>query len=466
MNLKVKAATSSLSFRLCCSERRQHAAAPALEELCRMEFITDITVTIVEADYKDLRKLKKILQSYSPEKKALSYRVKGTYEELEKLSVQLSAARHHSSPVTHGPTSQPDGHASPRVKPVDVSGVFMAYIEQTCARELKKILGNSFAIETQPDTAHNKPSGTVRVTFRPRHVSSYSVRADFVRQRFITFYQRAASDLQVISVPLSSHDHKDLQQRFPHLLFKPSLNRREVTVTGPFVHIAKFKEFLSQNTPSSSKSPVNKGPADTPSSRTSGPSPTRSKDPEEEESCAICMEPIVTWEKETLRCKHSFCKSCLQQAFKYKPVCPTCGALYGVLTGTQPDGGEMKVTQIPSSLPGYDKYGTIKIHYYIPSGIQKEEHQNPGQPYEGASRTGYLPDSSEGRSIVKLLKRAFNQRLVFTVGRSTTSGMNNMVTWNDIHHKTSTHGGPTNYGYPDPDYLRRVRDELKAKGIE
>ncbi|XP_027133218.1 probable E3 ubiquitin-protein ligase DTX3 isoform X2 [Larimichthys crocea] len=95
-----------------------------------------------------------------------------------------------------------------------------------------------------------------------------------------------------------------------------------------------------------------------------------------------------------------------------------------------------------------------------------EEHPQPGQQYEGVSRTAYLPDSPEGKEIVKLLKRAFDQRLIFTVGQSTTSGRNNTVTWNDIHHKTSTHGGPTHYGYPDPDYLRRVRDELAVKGIQ
>ncbi|XP_036955137.1 probable E3 ubiquitin-protein ligase DTX3 isoform X2 [Acanthopagrus latus] len=96
----------------------------------------------------------------------------------------------------------------------------------------------------------------------------------------------------------------------------------------------------------------------------------------------------------------------------------------------------------------------------------EEEHPNPGQPYEGASRTAYLPDSPDGRSILILLRQAFDQRLIFTVGRSTTSGRNNIVTWNDIHHKTSTHGGPTHFGYPDPDYLSRVRDELTVKGIE
>ncbi|KAM6930209.1 putative E3 ubiquitin-protein ligase DTX3 [Xenentodon cancila] len=178
------------------------------------------------------------------------------------------------------------------------------------------------------------------------------------------------------------------------------------------------------------------------------------------------MEPVEAKEKKTLRCKHSFCRDCLKTAFDYKPVCPICGEVYGTLRGTQPERGTMNVTIKSSSLPGYEKCKTIVIHYSIPSGIQKAEHPNPGQPFEGVSRTAYLPDNSEGKLILSLLKRAFDQRLIFTIGRSTTSGRNNMVTWNDIHHKTSMHGGPLHYGYPDPDYLRRVRDELKVKGIE
>ncbi|KAK1174296.1 E3 ubiquitin-protein ligase DTX3L-like [Acipenser oxyrinchus oxyrinchus] len=117
------------------------------------------------------------------------------------------------------------------------------------------------------------------------------------------------------------------------------------------------------------------------------------------------------------------------------------------------------------SLPGYEKHGTLVIKYDIPSGVQGDEHPSPGQRYWGASRTAYLPDSALGRKVLALLRRAFDQQLIFTIGTSSTSGMSDVVTWNDIHHKTSTHGGPTRYGYPDPDYLRRVQDELKAKGI-
>jgi hypothetical protein len=70
-----------------------------------------------------------------------------------------------------------------------------------------------------------------------------------------------------------------------------------------------------------------------------------------------------------------------------------------------------------------------------------------------------------GRQVLALLRRAFDQRLTFTVGTSITTGMSDCVIWNGIHHKTSPAGGPARFGYPDPGYLGRVRDELKAKGI-
>ena len=64
-----------------------------------------------------------------------------------------------------------------------------------------------------------------------------------------------------------------------------------------------------------------------------------------------------------------------------------------------------------------------------------------GHRYQGTSRTAYLPDNPEGREVLNLLQKAFHARLIFTVGTSTTSGRSNTVVWNDIHHKTNTHGG-------------------------
>lgn len=77
--------------------------------------------------------------------------------------------------------------------------------------------------------------------------------------------------------------------------------------------------------------------------------------------------------------------------------------------------------------------------------LLQEQHPNPGRHYSGIKRTAYLPDSKEGNEVLQLLKRAFDQKLIFTVGTSRTTGMENQVTWNDIHHKTSPTGGPERY---------------------
>ncbi|XP_073490646.1 uncharacterized protein [Aquarana catesbeiana] len=186
---------------------------------------------------------------------------------------------------------------------------------------------------------------------------------------------------------------------------------------------------------------------------------------EEPDKCPICLSEIkdkVILEK----CKHAYCKECLKRATAHKPVCAICGVPYGKVIGDQPDGTMNVNTNKYSSLPGYPGCGTIQIHYDIPSGIQKENHPHPGKPFTGTSRTAYLPDNREGREILRLLRKAFDQRLIFTVGDSRTTGATDTVTWNDISHKTNIYGGAQGFGYLDPDYLTRVRDELRAKGIK
>ncbi len=64
-----------------------------------------------------------------------------------------------------------------------------------------------------------------------------------------------------------------------------------------------------------------------------------------------------------------------------------------------------------------------------------------------------------------MLRECFNRKLTFTIGRSVTTGLDNQIVWNGIHHKTSTSGGAAYFGYPDPTYLKRVKEELAAKGI-
>ena len=73
---------------------------------------------------------------------------------------------------------------------------------------------------------------------------------------------------------------------------------------------------------------------------------------------------------------------------------------------------------------------------------EQKNHPNPGKPYEGTRRVGYLPDNDRGRRVLEMLKVAFDRKLTFTIGRSRTTGADNTITWNDIHHKTNVHGGP------------------------
>lgn len=85
------------------------------------------------------------------------------------------------------------------------------------------------------------------------------------------------------------------------------------------------------------------------------------------EDCAICLDRIL--EKTTLKCLHSFCSGCIESSFKRKPACPVCNTFYGEYRGNQPE-GTMTVTRSQQRLPGYERCGSIMIHYSFPAGIQ------------------------------------------------------------------------------------------------
>jgi len=64
------------------------------------------------------------------------------------------------------------------------------------------------------------------------------------------------------------------------------------------------------------------------------------------------------------------------------------------------------ITADSASAPArMEGYGTIVIQYDFPSGVQGPEHPNPGQYYDGISRTAYLPDTREGREVLHPLTR-------------------------------------------------------------
>lgn len=184
--------------------------------------------------------------------------------------------------------------------------------------------------------------------------------------------------------------------------------------------------------------------------------------------CVICQmerrKDLVS-ERVLDKCNHVFCEKCIEGYFvQEKPVCPICNTVYGEVHGTMPP-GLMSYFIVEKDLPGHRNEGIIVIDYDIPDGIQTEEHPHPGKPFKGACRTAFLPNSERGQKCHRLLQKAFDRKLTFTVGRSRTTGRDDCVTWNDIHHKTNLQGGPQRFGYPDPGYLDRLERELKDRGI-
>ncbi|PAV57741.1 hypothetical protein WR25_15856 [Diploscapter pachys] len=168
-------------------------------------------------------------------------------------------------------------------------------------------------------------------------------------------------------------------------------------------------------------------------------------------------------------CQHQFHFGCFVSlvAHSSNKFCPTCRKHFAFPQGDMPLGSTMAHVYENGILPGFEgtSNGTILIIYQVPSGIQGPTHIRPGHRYYGTIRYCYLPRSAEGLKVLRLLQKAFECRLTFTVGDSITSGARNVAVWNGIHHKTSTNGGPAHYGYPDSDYLARVTEELAQAGI-
>uniref|UniRef100_A0A8P4KCK9 E3 ubiquitin-protein ligase n=1 Tax=Dicentrarchus labrax TaxID=13489 RepID=A0A8P4KCK9_DICLA len=206
-----------------------------------------------------------------------------------------------------------------------------------------------------------------------------------------------------------------------------------------------------------------------------------------EEDCTICMEPLggpsgykgpgvgpVSRAESVGRlaqCGHQYHFQCLVAMYNNgnkdgSLQCPTCKAIYGVKTGNQP-AGKMEYHVIPHSLPGHPDCKTVRIIYNIPPGIQGPEHPNPGKPFtaRGFPRHCYLPDSEKGRKVLRLLLVAWDRRLIFSVGTSSTTGESDTVIWNEVHHKTEFGSNLTGHGFPDPGHLDNVLEELRAQGI-
>ncbi|CAN9506544.1 unnamed protein product [Ophioblennius macclurei] len=136
---------------------------------------------------------------------------------------------------------------------------------------------------------------------------------------------------------------------------------------------------------------------------------------------------------------------------------------YKGLNDCQP-AGQMTWVILHKPLPGYPSDDTVQISFIFPDGVQTEKHPHPGQPFTGQRLSAYLPDNHEGRKVLKLMNKAFNQQLLFNI--STNIEGEDIITTNSIPLKTEAERGSLSYGYPDSDYLSTVRRLLKDAGVQ
>ncbi|XP_073490637.1 E3 ubiquitin-protein ligase DTX3L-like isoform X2 [Aquarana catesbeiana] len=391
--------------------------------------------------------------------------LRGPKDELPQVKTFLEKADHKPAdhkPADHKPARPPRAvtiSTSNMRTEIEVDVRHMDILKKLKLREISDI-EKKYNVKME----ENMKKGSLCITFRtmnaPPDLSPHASHS------FITLLQKTFFNIKRKEISVRPEIKKEDANMLQEQLMMAGIDivmeysKDTVLLIGHPVHVAFAEEKLNGNqNPGRGQTGATSGePMDTDSSSAA------TQKAEEPDKCPICLSEIedkVILEK----CKHVYCKDCLTQAMAHKPVCPICGVSYGTVRGNQPD-GTMTVTTNRNSLPGYPGCGAIEIHYDIPSGIQKENHPHPGRHFSGARRTAYLPDNREGKEILSLLSKAFDQRLIFTVGDSRTTGASDTVTWNDVHHKTNIYGGAQSFGYPDPDYLTRVRDELKAKGVE
>ena len=185
--------------------------------------------------------------------------------------------------------------------------------------------------------------------------------------------------------------------------------------------------------------------------------------------CNICFESKnngLEVSKMT-RCSHQFHTKCIREASEFEQRCPVCRACGPKMEGDCPPGRMMwEVSDLlTGALAGYEDCKVIVITYTMFGGYQDYRHQNPGLGYTGAEWKAYLPDNPQGRRVLELFKVAWKMKRTFTIGGSLLANVYNRITWNDIHHKTRLDPN-TEYGYPDPTYLARVVEDMKAMGIQ
>ncbi|XP_068191990.1 uncharacterized protein si:busm1-163l24.3 isoform X2 [Antennarius striatus] len=169
----------------------------------------------------------------------------------------------------------------------------------------------------------------------------------------------------------------------------------------------------------------------------------------------VCGETEQTMSR--TKCGATMCSKCLDTVHVHCRVCHVSEPTSPIIQG------KMNHSKLHISIPGHKKHSSIKITYFIPDGVQEAGHPFPGEPFQGGVFEAFLPDCEKARKLLPRMEKAFRKGLTFTL---VENGSRCRVTWDNIPHKTSIHGGKSANGYPDSTYLTRLSEVLTFHGIK
>jgi len=164
------------------------------------------------------------------------------------------------------------------------------------------------------------------------------------------------------------------------------------------------------------------------------------------DNCGICLDPLHNKDTVCLKaCPHKFHSECIQQALEHNGTtvfkCPICRKLVREERVQMPSVTMMIQRCNKTHCGGHEHCGSIVIEYRLSDNI--------------STATTYLPETEEGRALLKRLKYAFCHGLMFKVG--TPDGQRIPPIFSTIPQKISPTGGD---GFPDPMFFTECNQQL------
>jgi len=136
--------------------------------------------------------------------------------------------------------------------------------------------------------------------------------------------------------------------------------------------------------------------------------------------CSICMESLrgdgTGVLCQLVLCKHVLHKACADRIVEKSNKCPMCRSHFNEPRGTSPS-GKLTVDFDPSITCTGSSPGTIVLHYDLQTGFQKSYHDDRGEIYSRESRCAYIPDTKDGRLLIRRLVYAFLRGRTFPLVR-------------------------------------------------